>query len=202
METATIMEYADARATTYRIDRDKGIIFGVKLLGLESRNGNSYQPAALKSAAHLYENAKVNLNHQDKAELGKPRDYEARMGSIKNVTYSEGQGLFGDFHFNPKHRLAEQLLWDAEHSPGNLGFSPVHDVKFRRDGGRRVVEAIHKVISVDLVADPAATRGLYEATGVATATFEEAFIPDPKKYASTLRGLGGDPKRYAAALRS
>ena len=40
-----------------------------------------------------------------------------------------GEGLFADFHFNPKHALAEQLLWDAEHAPENVGFS--HNVEAR-----------------------------------------------------------------------
>ena len=73
------------------------------------------------------------------------------------------KGLFADFHFNPKHALAEQLVWDAEHAPENVGFS--HNVEARtvRRGERIVVEAITRVQSVDLVADPATTRGLFES---------------------------------------
>jgi hypothetical protein len=75
--------------------------------------------------------------------------------------------LFGDLHFNPKHALAEQLLWDAEHAPENVGFS--HNVLARtaRHGEQTLVEAILQVQSVDLVADPATTRGLFEAAEAA-----------------------------------
>ena len=54
-------------------------------------------------------------------------------------------------------------MWDAEHAPENVGFS--HNVLARtaRQGDGVVVEEITKVQSVDLVADPATTRGLFEA---------------------------------------
>src|SRR5262249_45992585 len=73
------------------------------------------------------------------------------------------EGLFADFHFNPKHCLAEQLIWDAEHAPENVGFS--HNVQARtsRRGETTLVEEILHVHGVDLVADPATTRGLFES---------------------------------------
>ena len=53
-------------------------------------------------------------------------------------------------------------MWDAEHAPQNVGMS--HNVLARtsRDGDETVVEAITKVQSIDLVADPATTAGLFE----------------------------------------
>ena len=58
--------------------------------------------------------------------------------------------------------MSEQLIWDAEHAPQNVGLS--HNVLARtsRDGDSTVVEAITKVQSIDLVADPASTAGLFE----------------------------------------
>jgi hypothetical protein len=62
-----------------------------------------------------------------------------------------------------EHVLAEQLLWDAQHAPQNVGLS--HNVLARtaRQGDQIVVEAITRVQSVDLVADPATTEGLFES---------------------------------------
>ena len=53
-------------------------------------------------------------------------------------------------------------MWDAEHASQNVGLS--HNVLARttRHGDETVVEAITKVQSIDLVADPATTRGLFE----------------------------------------
>jgi len=165
--TETLREFVDSRGVSMRVDRSAGVIRGVKILGITSRNGRTYLPEALAAAARLYENAKVNVNHP-KGRPDGPRDYQDRIGVIRNVAAREGEGLFADFHFNPKHALAEQLAWDAEHAPENVGFS--HNVQARcaRRDGRLVVEAITQVQSVDLVADPATTRGLFEADGTET----------------------------------
>ena len=159
----TLQEYVDSGTERLRVDRAAGIIRGVKLLGLVSRNGRRYREDALVEAAGLYEGAKVNINHPKGHPLS-PRDYQDRLGVIRRVQFRAGDGLFGDLHFNPKHALSEQLVWDSEHAPQNVGLS--HNVLARvaRSGEDTVVEAITKVQSIDLVADPATTLGLFEQT--------------------------------------
>jgi hypothetical protein len=156
-----LQEFCDSRGLELRIDRQLGVLRGVKLLGFDSRNGRQYLPTALAAAVGMYEGAKVNVNHPKGSPLA-ARDYQDRLGVVRNIAVKESEGLFGDLHFNPKHALAEQLLWDAEHAPENVGFS--HNVQARtvRQGEQTVVEAILRVQSVDLVADPATTRGLFE----------------------------------------
>ena len=157
-----LQEFVDSRGQSMRVDREAGILRGVKVLGMESRNGRSYLPEALAAAAGLYEGAKVNVNHARGTSAG-PRDYQDRIGTIQDVSSRPDEGLFGDFHFNPKHAIAEQLIWDAEHAPENVGFSHNVEARTARKGDRVVVEAITRVLSVDLVADPATTRGLFES---------------------------------------
>lgn len=157
----TLHEFVDSRGVAMRVDRSQGVIRGVKILGLHSRNGRTYLPRALAEAAGLYEDAKVNVNHPRQGPAA-PRDYRDRIGVIRGVD-ARSDGLFADFHFNPKHALAEQLIWDAEHAPENVGFSHNVEARTSRRGDRLVVEAITKVQSVDLVADPATTRGLFES---------------------------------------
>lgn len=159
-----LQEFVDSRSQRLRVDRTAGIIRGVKLLGLSSRNGRRYRESALADAAGLYEGAKVNVNHPKGHPLS-PRDYQERLGEIRGVEFRAGEGLFGDLHFNPKHALSEQLMWDAEHAPQNVGLS--HNVLARtsREGDETAVEAITKVQSIDLVADPATTAGLFEHAG-------------------------------------
>ncbi len=162
-ETCEICEFVDSRGVKLRVDRDKGIIEGVKILGLESKNGRTYLKETIARAVALYEGAKVNVNHPD-GNPTQPRDYRDRLGSMQQVRVGQGDGgLFADFHFNPKHSIAEQLCWDAEHAPENVGFS--HNVQAKVSRGRDgkvVVEEITRVQSVDLVADPATTKGLFE----------------------------------------
>jgi len=160
--TETLQEFFDSRGVQMRVDREAGVIRGVKILGLQSRNGRTYLPEALTQAVRLYEDAKVNVNHAKGSPAG-PRDYQDRIGTIRNVAARRDEGLFADFHFNPKHVLAEQLAWDAEHAPENVGFSHNVQAQTVRRGEKVVVEAITKVQSVDLVADPATTKGLFES---------------------------------------
>ena len=160
-----LQEFCDSRGASMRVDAQAGVIRGVKVLGLESRNGRTYLPETLAQAVRLYEDAKVNVNHPKGNPAG-PRDYQDRIGTIRGVAMRAGEGLFGDFHFNPKHALAEQLIWDAEHAPENVGFSHNVEARTSRRGDRVVVEAILRVQSVDLVADPATTRGLFESAEV------------------------------------
>jgi hypothetical protein len=158
-----LQEFVTSRGAQIHVDAATGVIRGVKLLGLESRNGRRYLPAALAQAAALYEGAKVNVNHPKGSPLA-ARDYQDRLGSIRNVRVA-AEGLFGDLHYNPKHALAEQLAWDALHAPENVGFSHNVEARTSRSAGQTLVEAIVKVQSVDLVADPATTSSLYESAG-------------------------------------
>jgi hypothetical protein len=163
-----LQEFADSRGVAVRVDRTGGVLRGVKLIGLASLNGRRYRPEALSAAIGLYEGAKVNVNHPAGGPLA-PRDYRDRLGVVRQVEFRPGEGLFGNLHFNPKHALAEQLAWDAQHNPRNVGFSHNVTARLARDGERTVVEAITHVHSVDLVADPATTQGLFEQTAAGPA---------------------------------
>jgi len=156
-----LQEFVDSRGVAMRVDQDLGVLRGVKLIGLESRNGRRYRQSALEQAKSLYEEAKVNVNHPKEGPLA-PRDYQDRLGVIRGVELRSGEGLFGDLHYNPKHPLSEQLVWDAQHNPRNVGFSHNVLARLSREKEQTIVEEITRVQSVDLVADPAATLGLYE----------------------------------------
>ena len=158
-----LMEYFQAGGgASLRIDREGGVLYGVKILGCQSRNGRLYPTDTLRDALPLYENAKVNLDHPT-GPPDMPRSYQDRFGVVRNVMIREDEGLFADFHFNPHHPLAEQLLWDAEHAPENVGFSHNVEASLERHEGKVVVKRIVNVRSVDLVADPATTAGLFES---------------------------------------
>jgi hypothetical protein len=174
--TEMLQEYCDSRGVRMGVDRQAGVIRGVKILGLTSRNGRTYTAETLTQAGPLYENAKVNVNHPKGSPLA-PRDYQDRLGSVRNVALRPGEGLFADLYFNPKHALAEQLAWDAEHAPENVGFSHNVEARTARRDGQVIVEAILRVQSVDLVADPATTRGLFE--GVEISANRPSPCPDP-----------------------
>ncbi|MBQ2620873.1 MAG: hypothetical protein IJF84_05990 [Thermoguttaceae bacterium] len=156
-------EFSAGEASSMTNDLDSGLISGVKILGLTSRNGRVYPPEVLREAAPLYEGAKVNVNHVSKEAARLPRDYRDRIGTVSNVVFKENSGLFADFHYNPNHAQAKQLLWDAHNAPNNVGFSHCVEAVYHQENDLSVIDKIVRVISVDLVADPATTNGLFES---------------------------------------
>ena len=152
----TLQEYADNRGTASASTAPAASSPASSCSAACSKKGREYPQAVMAKALPLYEGMRVNVDHVDPGQRRSLRD---RIGLVKNVTLKE-DGLYGDFHFNPKHPLAEQIAWDAENAPQNLGFS--HDTRggSRNQGGKVVVESIDKVLSVDLVANPATTTGL------------------------------------------
>lgn len=157
-----LVEYTSIRGAAGRIDSDAGWIRGVKVLGVRSKNGRRYTAESLRRAAALYEGVKVNVNHARQGGEG-TRDYRDRIGTMRGVRFVEGEGLYADLHFNPRHPLAGQLTWDAEHAPEHAGFSHYVEATTRRERGEVIVEKIDKVHTVDLVADPATTSGMFES---------------------------------------
>jgi len=160
MPTERIEEIAVAQPTG-TVDRIRGIIFGVKILGRHSANNREYTPDCLAGAVSLYEGAKVNVDH---AASGRQqvRSYRDQIGQLRNVRLAGGS-LRGDLHLNLKHEVAEQVLYDAENAPDACGLSHVIDGKTRASRGKVVVEEITKVHSVDLVTAPATVSGLFES---------------------------------------
>lgn len=170
------------------VDREKGVIKGVKVLG---EAGNAVYPRTTREkAAALIEGARVNIDHAPRTQAGETRSYRDGFGTIKNI-HETGDGLRGDYHFPPKHALAEQLFWDAENAPHNLGFSIASRGRSSKvdSDGRQIVEEIlfdRHSHSIDLVSSPATTRGLFESRKPTMkkkikAVLEAHYASQPKK---------------------
>jgi hypothetical protein len=157
-EKGRLREYATGGQTPLRVDAEKGIIYNVLVLGHRSSNGAEYKEEVMRAAQGQYAGSPVFVGH---ARDGANPLYDDKLGFIDSPHVSL-DGLRGDFHFPPKHRLAEQLVWDAQNNPQNLGFSHDADCTWTWSGGCKQVTSIDKVYSVDLVTRPATTGGLFE----------------------------------------
>lgn len=151
-----------------RIDRDKGVIRGVKLLGIRSKNKRSYDTKGVQeSATRLLPNTAIYIDHPQSATT--PRSYRDKFGVVgKSVEYKPGEGYFGDIHFNPKNQVAEQFIWDVLFAPRSFGMSINSAVKYANDGrpgkdGDKVVESIELLRSLDVVTRPGTTDGIFES---------------------------------------
>lgn len=153
---------------TGSVDTDAGIIRGCKIVGLASPSKRRrYLPEALRKAVSLYEGVMVNIDHKQG-----DRSFTDRIGWFEGVHFREGEGLFGDFHFNPEHPASKTAAWWAKNKPNASGFSHVAAGRRRRENGEEIVEDIAAVASVDLVANPSTTKGFFESQDADTSLVE------------------------------
>lgn len=143
-----------------RVNRANSTISGVLLCGLRSENNRDYLPAALRRDGKKYGGKPVYCNH------GREVTIERKIAKVlPEITYDADGKPYGTLLVNPKHPMAESLFWAAENDPSFYGMSHVAMCKtsYDQSTGREVVEAIDSVESIDLVADPATTKGLHES---------------------------------------
>lgn len=180
-------------ARPIKVDREAGVIYGVKVLGLISENGRRYLEKAVKEAAPLYEGIMVNVDHPENA--GDSRSAQDRIGKLVNVHYVEGKGLYGDLEFLKSHPMAERICEAAERMPDAFGMSHNAQGDGEDEDGVFVVHKIVEVRHVDLVADPATTKSLNESKATNNKT---------KKRRSKMKEASGEKKfnTYAAWLRA
>ena len=153
--------------TADRVDREAGIIYGVRMAGLSSKNKRDYIPEAYKQAikAGHYEGKPCNVDHVKEGEQTK---VASRFGVWHDAEYREKPepGVYGNLHYIKSHSLANNVCEAAERKELNSAFGMSHDAYAGtcRPGtnGRVIVESIESVKSIDLVADPATTKGLFE----------------------------------------
>ncbi len=160
-----ILEYS-ASGSTHQVDRGRGLIHNVKILGSQSRNGGCYTAAAMSHARPLYEGARVNINHPSRSTPDAERAFHDWFGVLENVRLM-ADGLYGDLAYLTSHALASQVCEAAERFPGSFGLSHNAQVSEAEREGQVVYEAIHRVRSVDIVCKPATTRGIFESETLA-----------------------------------
>ena len=144
-----LQEYSSAQATPIRVDVVKGILFDVLILG----HGQP-QPGGLPAGSNARGGRQVRRRCgicRSRARRFSNPDYDRKLGVIRNPRVT-AEGIRGDLHFPPKHRLAEQLVWDATTNPRNLGLSHDADCTWTIGPmGRKRITSINRVHSVDLV---------------------------------------------------
>lgn len=144
------------------VDRENGIIKGVKILGRVSRNKREYSDKAMDDGVRLYEGLKVNVDHPDKANPKAERLFLEGFGELRNV-HREAEGVFGDLHFLRKHPAAETVCEAAERFPKQFGLSHNAEGEVVTRSGRVVVESLTSAVSVDIVGRPATNEGIFES---------------------------------------
>lgn len=155
--TRTITAVEAAPFAASKVNREAGYIDGVLICGVTSRNGRDYPPHVLARDFARYESAPVNADHGDESTVGR------RLGWFSDVKPGDDGRPRGRLNVLKAHPLAEAVFEAAERNPSLFGMSHVAVCGTKRVNGRETVESINKVLSIDLVADPATTKSLYES---------------------------------------
>ena len=173
---------ASTSGSPLTVDREGGVIKGVKVVGRHSRNshglreavnGTEYTKACLQEALSLYEGVDVLVDHDEDGRGN--RSSSDVFGKLKNVRLTE-DGVRADLHFLKAHPLASRVCEDVERGLGSFGLS--HDAtaakeRIDRSAGRLVIEKLATVRSVDLVRKPASNRNLWESQTMPKTTLRE-----------------------------
>lgn len=146
IELTQQVDFTEAKRKTNRLEN-------VHIAGHVSANGYSYAPTAYKNAIGLYENASVYLDHHSYSVKDK-------FAWLENVRHDDKTGLWGDLVANEKHPFYDQFMWWAENKPSKIGLSQA--VVVRVPFGTEEASEIVRVKRVDIVDDPATTKGLFE----------------------------------------
>ena len=148
-------------AAVGRVDTQRGVIRGVRILGQTSRNGREYSPQALRQAAALYEGTKCYLDHVRRDNPSASRSLKDWVGVLENVRV-DGNCVRGDLALIKSHPMSPAILEAAETRSTRFGLSHNADGQTISRGGKTIVESIDRVRSVDLVDNPATNAGLFE----------------------------------------
>lgn len=162
IESANALEFTMGDSPL-KVDREAGVIRGVKIIGNKSVNKREYPQPVLRKAIAFYEGRSVNISHPSREHVADDRPFESLFGRIENVREDES-GLRGDLPYIKAHPLAEMVCEAAERFPNNFGLSQNAHVNWLvKEDGHRVCESVNKVRSVDLVCRPATTNGIFES---------------------------------------
>jgi hypothetical protein len=137
---------------------DNGIVRRALLISPVSSNQRVYTADALRNAVAKY-NTVANLDHDWETSVAN------RFGYYDNATYDEATNrIYADLHFLKSHPFAAQFMEAVRRMPHVMGFSHVAQCEGETNpDGVYVISTIHDVLSVDIVADPATTGGIFES---------------------------------------
>lgn len=172
------------------IDKEKGIISNIRILGPKSSNGFKYPLPFLEANLAKYTGPSF-IGHQRNPLTGEPlRDFppEKKFGRVDKPRIHDS-GINADYRFNPEHAFAKPFVWAAENDPKSFAFSVFHNVRWANGGrldsdGCKVAESTIQVVSIDVVDEGGTTFGIFEAAN------KMADAPDPKAIAGSLETGG------------
>ena len=158
MKKGELIDFFETQITKENIDIESRTIKNVLVLQEKSANNRIYPKEVQEKAVPLYEGVKSFAYHyeKDKKEERRVKDL---IGKFTNPHYENGQ-IRADLKLLKNQ---SDFITDlAEMNIKGVGFSHIAKGVVAKKGEIEEVEEITKVVSVDLVIDPATTTAFFE----------------------------------------
>jgi len=157
--TERLTERVAAPFSEVRVDREKGVVYGVLLCGVESKNGRKYPwGKGLKHSKGMYERKVGYWGHDATAD---------QLCWYENEWTDDKGRPRADMHVYKSHPKADRVFEAAERGAPEFGLSHVANCVTRTEGDWVIVESIEVVERVDVVEGPATVAGFHESKATA-----------------------------------
>ena len=154
-----ITEYIEMYVDEEKIDRESGIIKDVIILSGTSLNKRTYPSNVLKESVVLFEGIRVFMDHPESDTTS--RSVKDLVGQFKDVYYDGADNkVKGNFYVLKSFQ--EWMFSIAESMPDIAGMSINGAGSVKKTQTGEIVEKLVSMKSVDLVVQPATTKGLFE----------------------------------------
>lgn len=168
-------ESAEDSTPRVRVDREKGEIYDVLVLGLKARNKRRYTVEAREDAVKrgVYEGLAVYMGPHKRRRNAKrsPNDHGGRLEGV--YLAPNGEVRARKLVVNRATRGGQIALEIAEKFPDQFGLSHHALVDGYEEGGEKIVTCIAEVTVADLVKDPGTTDGVFEEADMAEEATED-----------------------------
>lgn len=164
MKTEKFTTLTESCFAEAKFDEGLNLITDVMILGQRSKNNREYTAECMENAVGLYEGAKCFLNHVTSTEsMSGARDVEKIAGRFEGCKFDRDRiQIRGNLKILNDDPAGNKVRVIAEQMPDVAGFSHNAQGKMRHEKGTDFVDEITRVISVDLVSEPATTNGIHE----------------------------------------
>lgn len=141
------------------------VIRNVVLLGPVSRRDDGstrrrYPRSTLEAALQKFDGRQIYVDHR--RQVGeRVRPFREMIGVARNPRIDAEGRLRGDLCLDLSED-SRKVAWWAKNQPGMLGMSAHMGGRLRNHQGVEIAESLETVHSLDLVTQPATTRGLFE----------------------------------------
>ena len=137
------------------------VLRNVVVLAEKSKNGRTYSHEVMRKSVPMFENVRAYLDHPSENQKDDPRSVRHLLGRHKNVRFDEtSKKVRSDLHLIPNELVEKYLLPIINTDSTLIGNSISAKGKITESGD--VTEITH-ARSVDVVAEPATTSGLWES---------------------------------------